>query len=190
MSNPNLPPSPVQVNINRDGGLYDQALAEDATRTAAQKDEQDFAYATYDDNIHATQKREQDEAYGTYSDNLQATKDREQSELEGLQKKMRIAKIKHGFGRIAAATMFIPGVGYIADTITEEVTSMKLNSARRKQYKSQNGTLFGNQKKGYASTINKNYKKYTQRYSGNTEPIIKDLKTLIAERERSLRKFD
>ncbi|HEX7484238.1 MAG TPA: hypothetical protein VF281_03735 [Candidatus Saccharimonadales bacterium] len=75
-----LPPTPQQADIDRDGGLYDQARTEDGLRRLSQRLEQNEAYATYAENIAITQKREQDEAYATYGENIQATQVREQEE--------------------------------------------------------------------------------------------------------------
>lgn len=181
-----LPRTPLQANINRDGGLYDQAREEDGARYMANIQEQDAAYRSYLYNIETTQKREQDEAYETYGDNIQATRDREEAELEDLKQRLKKEKIKRGIGKVAAMTLMIPGVDIVAEMIDERTTSAKLNKKRRTLYKEKNGTLFGNSEKGYTSTLGKRYDKNTRRFSGNNEPIIKDLQTLISEHERRM----
>jgi hypothetical protein len=180
------PRTPLQANINRDGGLYDQALEEDGLRYIANKSEQDTAYASYIYNIEATQKREQNDAYATYEDNIQVTQDREKAELEDLRKRLKKEKIKRGIGKVAAMALMIPGVDVIAEIIDEEVTSAKLNKKRRNLYKERNGTLFGNKEKGYASTLGMKYKNNTRRFTKKSEPIIQDLQTLIAEHEQRM----
>lgn len=204
-----FPSTPNQPDIDRDGGLYDQARTEDGLRRLSQRLDQNEAYATYADNIQATQDREraeQDEAYATYEHNIQvaqqredyegyadsltvATQEREDAELLELQKKLRKEKTKRRLGKVAAGISMIPGIAFVADVVQEERVTSSNNKRRRAQYKQSNGTMFGNKKKGYDSTLGKRFKDSTSRYTGgkDNDLIIKDLQTLIEENERRRR---
>lgn len=62
-------------------------------------------------------------------------------------------KTRQVLGSIAAGAMMIPG----ADLIKSVWTSHKLQKKRVHNYRLKNGTLFGNDKKGYESTLKRDF---------------------------------
>lgn len=187
-------PSQHQPEIDRDGGLYDQAVAEDYDRFVQAGKQRlwdrmhrdDHLEEAYADNALFDARVNQDAAYATYEDNIRVTQEREDAELHELQKKLRKEKTKRGLGRVAAGVSMIPGVAFISDLAQEGMVTSKNNRRRRTQYKQSNGTLFGNKKKGYDSALGKRFKDSTSRYTGgkDNDLIIKNLQTLIEENER------
>lgn len=117
MTNHNHTPSPEQTQsaIDTDGGLYDQALQEDAERTV----------------------RAQDEVYDTYEANIRASQFNDDRRIETLKKEKRKLTLK----RIGGLAMWIPGLDVVGEMVQQSRTSAKIHKDRKLRYRQKNGSI-------------------------------------------------
>ena len=153
---PHAPVEQAQAAIDADGGLYDQAVREDAERTQ-RRVAQDEAYATYEENIEVS------EYLAEYRENDQR--------IEALKKEKR----KLIWREIGGLAMWIPGLDVVGEMIQQSRTSANLHKERRQRYKQKNGSIGINLQKRWEAASEQR---------GERRAVIEELSDLLEERRQ------
>jgi|GEM_PF-2333636 len=137
MRNQNQPPVPTQSEVHDDGGLYDQALSEDAERAVQTQADIDRDGGLYDQALKYDTKRTvalQRESYKSYAGNIKFTRKREAREArqelwqDTREKVGRVSKkVSRAAGRAVMREVF--------PLATEFMQIHNVNTRRRQQYR-------------------------------------------------------